>query len=323
MPESPATPTPYEVLGMSASASQDELRRAYRRLLRETHPDTGGSAERFQAVQHAWERVGDPARRAAYDRGSSSGTGSDFDADSPGYSQGTDAAAGARPAGTSSSGHSRPRGSSSPRARTYGHPGGHARERFLALMQEWSGRGSDLDDPYDPALVRSAPLEIRRLLAKALAEEATARSVTALGIGYTLWSAVATDDPGYVIDHIVLGPAGLFALRSEDWGASVRLVKGEVAGEGLALDDPIKTLVRAAKRLARSLGVRFTGYGIVVPDEALDASMETVDRGRNAGAALVGRSLLPLVLRTGAGATVDIADVFEVRTRLQNGLRLV
>ena len=69
MPDSPISATPYEVLGVSPSAGQDELRRAYRRLLRQTHPDTGGDAARFVAVQTAWERIGTPAHRAAYDSG--------------------------------------------------------------------------------------------------------------------------------------------------------------------------------------------------------------------------------------------------------------
>lgn len=310
MPESPASPTPYEVLGVSASVSQNELRLAYRRMLRQTHPDTGGSADRFTAVQFAWERVGDPAQRAAYDRGHGAPT----------------AAPNARPAGPASPHTAQRTGTSSPRARSYGHPGGHARECFLALMKEWSGRGNALADPYDPALIRSAPLEIRRMLAKALAEEATAREVSVLGIGYTIWNAVATADPGYTIDHIVLGPAGLFAVRSEDWGGGVRLLKGEVVGDVLARgEEPVRQLVRASRRLARSLGVRFTGYVVVVPDETLTDPIATVDRGRHASTALVRRSLLPQLVRNGlsGGERVNIGDVFEVRTRLQNGIRLV
>lgn len=310
MPESPASPTPYEVLGVSASASQDDLRRAYRRLLRQTHPDTGGSAVRFHAVQIAWESVGDPARRAAYDRGQ----------DAP------DVAADARPAGPAHP-HTAPRRSgASPRARSYGHPGGRARERYLALMRQWSGRGLTLDDPYDPALVRSAPPEIRRMLAKALAEEETARMVSALGLGYTIWNAAAVPDSEDVIDHVVLGPAGLFAVRSEDWGGPVRLLKGEVAGDAVdRREQPVKTLARAARRLARSVGVRFTGQLIVVPDDALDEPVELVGRGRHATTALVRRSLLPQLLRNGLAGDerVSVSDVFEVRTRLQNGIRLV
>ena len=45
------------------------------------------------------------------------------------------------------------------------------------MLREWAGRGTPPADPYDPALVRSAPREIRHALAKALAEEETARTV--------------------------------------------------------------------------------------------------------------------------------------------------
>ena len=153
MTDSPAAPSPYEVLGVSATVSQEELRRAYRRLARATHPDTGGTAAAFQAVQTAWELVGDPEDRARYDRGESLVV----DAVS-GESGGGGFSATVHPTRGSSRG-------ATVRARSYGHPGGRARERFLTLMREWMGRGSDAD-PYDPALVRSAPREIRMLLAQ-------------------------------------------------------------------------------------------------------------------------------------------------------------
>ncbi|MDO9397963.1 MAG: DnaJ domain-containing protein, partial [Herbiconiux sp.] len=260
MPESPAASTPYEVLGVDAAVSNEELRRAYRRLLRETHPDTGGDAARFVAVQRAWERIGTPDDRAAYDRGAGS--------------VGQGGAAGAHPAGASgsasTSGHgfgpaAGPTGSagrarsSTVRARSYGHPGGQERERYLALVREWVGRGVSIDDPYDPALVRSAPREIRAWLAKALAEEATAGIVGGLGIGYTIWNNVLTGrSAGAVpetIDHVVLGPSGLFALQSEDWGTEVRLKKDEITGPGLPPGaEPLHELHRGAKALGRSLG---------------------------------------------------------------------
>lgn len=315
MSESPASPTPYEVLGVSASASHDELRRAYRRLLRQTHPDTGGSAVRFTEVQRAWELVGDPADRAAFDRGES-----------------IPDAAGATSGGTAGHGFSAtftapsPRGTAV-RARTYGHPGGQAREHYLRLMREWVGRGRELSDPYDPGLVRSAPREIRGLLAKALAEEATARAVAGLGIGFTVWNDVAVHPKSSSkLDHIVLGPAGLFAVRSEDWGSEVKLSKGDLVGAGLADgEEPFHELHRDAKTFSRYVGVRFTGLIIVVPDEALAVPYDRIQRGRLAGSLIVRRSLLPQVLRTGAtGAERESVDrVFDLRTRLQEGIRFV
>ena len=63
MTDSPADATPYEVLGVPATADDDALRRAYRRAARESHPDLGGDAQRFRRVQLAWERIGTPAAR--------------------------------------------------------------------------------------------------------------------------------------------------------------------------------------------------------------------------------------------------------------------
>ena len=54
MPESPLSASPYDVLGVAATASQEELKRAFRRAMRETHPDVGGDQARFVAVQLAW-----------------------------------------------------------------------------------------------------------------------------------------------------------------------------------------------------------------------------------------------------------------------------
>ena len=61
----------YEVLGISRGASQDDIRKAHRRLVREHHPDTNpgnGSAEgRFKEIQRAYEVLSDPERKREYD----------------------------------------------------------------------------------------------------------------------------------------------------------------------------------------------------------------------------------------------------------------
>lgn len=46
--------TPYEILGVSPDVSKDEIKAAYRRACMRTHPDRGGSAEDFKAVQDAY-----------------------------------------------------------------------------------------------------------------------------------------------------------------------------------------------------------------------------------------------------------------------------
>jgi len=66
----------YEVLGIDRSASADDIRAAYRQRARETHPDAGGQPGEFQAVQAAWEVLGDPEQRRRYDKSGTSSTGS-------------------------------------------------------------------------------------------------------------------------------------------------------------------------------------------------------------------------------------------------------
>ena len=59
--------THYDVLGVGLSASAEEIRVAYRRRARITHPDLGGDPAEFHAVQVAFDILGNPRRRAAYD----------------------------------------------------------------------------------------------------------------------------------------------------------------------------------------------------------------------------------------------------------------
>jgi molecular chaperone DnaJ len=62
----------YELLGVSRSASNDEIKRAYRRKARELHPDANpddaATAERFKEVARAYAVLSDPDQRARYDR---------------------------------------------------------------------------------------------------------------------------------------------------------------------------------------------------------------------------------------------------------------
>ena len=57
----------YDVLGVPRDADARAIKRAYREMARTCHPDKGGSDAAFAAVRAAFETLGHPARRAAYD----------------------------------------------------------------------------------------------------------------------------------------------------------------------------------------------------------------------------------------------------------------
>ena len=61
----------YEVLGVPRDADQDTIRRAYRRLARQYHPDLNSDADaedRFKDLGEAYEALSDPEKRERYDR---------------------------------------------------------------------------------------------------------------------------------------------------------------------------------------------------------------------------------------------------------------
>jgi len=314
MLSSPVSATPYEVLGVSPAADTDELRRAYRFKLRQTHPDTGGVAVDFHAVQHAWDLIGTPAGRAAYDSGASPSRYADTAVPTWAPSQGS-SRRGTRPASTE-----------------YGDAGLWQRELYLDLLREWTG--GPVAAPYDPVLVRSAPPQLRAVLARAIAEEADGEALAALGIGYTVWHDVATatgapSRPGgdvelEKIDHIVLGASGLFAVASLDPGGPVRVRKGDLIGAMFSPDErPMHRLAVQAKYIAKTCAVPFTAIVIVVPDYGSDESVMLLGSMRGMPTLVAWRSRLPDLMRSGLG-TLPFrggAEVFDVRTRLRAGIR--
>lgn len=68
----------YEVLGVSRSATEEEIKKAFRRLAKQYHPDANkeqGAEARFIEVNEAYEVLSDPQKRAAYDRYGHAGVG--------------------------------------------------------------------------------------------------------------------------------------------------------------------------------------------------------------------------------------------------------
>jgi molecular chaperone DnaJ len=58
----------YDILGVKKTASAEEVKKAFRKLARKHHPDTGGSEERFKEINEAYEVLSDPEKRKQYDQ---------------------------------------------------------------------------------------------------------------------------------------------------------------------------------------------------------------------------------------------------------------
>jgi DnaJ-class molecular chaperone len=72
---------PYEILGLAKTATADEIKKAYRKLARTSHPDLypddSGAEERFKAISAAYDILKDPETRARYDAGEIDGLGAE------------------------------------------------------------------------------------------------------------------------------------------------------------------------------------------------------------------------------------------------------
>lgn len=65
---SKASASYYELLRVSQSASEDEIKKAYKKAALEHHPDRGGDPEKFKEISHAYSILSDPSKRQIYDQ---------------------------------------------------------------------------------------------------------------------------------------------------------------------------------------------------------------------------------------------------------------
>jgi len=306
---STASPDPYEVLGVPAGASAEQLKAAYRVALRQAHPDTGGSTERFVQVQAAWKAV-EPAPElpTGSSRVPSNHSSTSWMASSP------------MPSSKTSGG-----------ARSFGHPGGWFRELYGQQVRAWVGRGSEPENIFDPGLVSRLPGEIRHTLHAAVAEEATAVELSKLGSGFVSWHDVVVSGNRSTqvrkIDHIVLGPSLLWAIQSENWGASVEIDRAEMVGEGIARGEkPVRELWSMTKQFQRSCGVRVSALMYVVPHEHARADRQLMGTKSGVPAYLVRASAVTEVLSMDqplSSHSIVGDDLYPLRQKLDAGIRFV
>ena len=68
----------YQTLGVDRGATPEDIKRAYRRMASQHHPDKGGDKARFQEIQAAYDTLSDPNKRAAHDNPNPFGGASPF-----------------------------------------------------------------------------------------------------------------------------------------------------------------------------------------------------------------------------------------------------
>jgi curved DNA-binding protein len=63
-----ATKNFYDILGVSRDASQDEIKKSFRKLAQKYHPDAGGDEQKFKEISEAYETLSNPEKRKEYDQ---------------------------------------------------------------------------------------------------------------------------------------------------------------------------------------------------------------------------------------------------------------
>lgn len=64
----------YHTLGVNKSSSQQDIKKAYYKLVKQNHPDRGGSQRKIQEINEAYETLSDPRKKSEYDQSFSFGS---------------------------------------------------------------------------------------------------------------------------------------------------------------------------------------------------------------------------------------------------------
>jgi curved DNA-binding protein CbpA len=142
-------PDPYKILQVDPEAEDEVIAAAYRRLARKYHPDTATGAEavgRMEAINAAWEVLGNPKRRAAHDRQRALEAAIARSAADRGRS---DDPASSTSAGPRAAGRARPEAPSSDPPRPAGGPRPPEPE---TVSRDWSSGRSSVGGGYDPSM---------------------------------------------------------------------------------------------------------------------------------------------------------------------------
>jgi curved DNA-binding protein CbpA len=142
-------PDAYKILQVDPEAEDEVIVAAYRRLARKYHPDVApdpDSAARMAAINAAWDRIGDPARRAAYDieRSARAASPATSSAGAPGR-PGGGVAGQAAPGGGAAS-------QAAPGAASAGAATGSRPREPEQVSRDWTSGRSSVGGGYDPSM---------------------------------------------------------------------------------------------------------------------------------------------------------------------------
>ena len=262
MPDSPLSDSPYEVLGVPPTRMP---RRCGSRIVApcaRAHPDTGGDPERFHAVQLAWELVGTPEARAAFDRG------------------GRAAAHRRRPARPGRRPRRRPAATRVRSPGRTGIPAGSRARRYLVAHARVGGARRHGRRPlrsrrscgarHATSAMCSPTRSPRRRRARSLVDARhRLHGLARPGDGCRRAAASRRSSTTSCSAR-----RGCSRSSPRTGAAPVAMKRGELVGEVLDGERPIRALAARAKAIGRAARVKPTALIVVVPDEHADEPLQ-------------------------------------------------